>query len=243
MILTMCQSKSNGGVRCANSFSSKSKKKSNERKRNKYHVNKITNKINAEGEEWVGTIPLNITSPLIAQSLLVAVQSHKGVKRISGESYINHPLRVSKYLQDLGFNDDVVSVALLHDAVEDSELTLDDLRDMGFNERIVTGVDSVSKRNNEPYVDAVARAISHPIGRLVKLSDNLDNSSEEQLIPLSQERRERVTLKYTLARGKLYDSLRSIPDEKLYDKEFSFTSHYKLNENGLTSKILGIVKS
>lgn len=155
--------------------------------------------------QWHGDVNLrpNLSSPAVEKAYVLAVSAHAGIRRRSGEPYINHPLRTAKHLENMGYNEEVVAVALLHDAVEDSSLTIEDLRTHGFNERIVSGVDSVTKRLGETYSEAIARACSHPIGRLVKLSDNLDNSSAEQLKPFTEEKKAKQIRKYEPARKTL----------------------------------------
>jgi (p)ppGpp synthase/HD superfamily hydrolase len=189
------------------------------------------------GERWLGELTINLSHPLVAKAFAIAVKSHKGTDRINGEPYINHPLRVAKRLQDNGFNEEVVVVALLHDAVEDSALTLGGLRRFGFNERIVSGVDSVTKRAGEDYPDAVKRASKHPIGRLVKLSDNLDNSSESQIEPLSPERQARAIAKYTPARLIILNAIMSNPAEELYAEASGFHGTYKIRPQNIGSEI------
>lgn len=226
----MCRSKDHGGRRCITN---------NVRRRDRYAVRTsammVDQVIDKHGSEWTGDVKgigLEINSPLIAKSYAIAVQAHTGVKRKSGEVYINHPLRVAQKLQSAGFNDEVVSIALLHDAVEDSPLTLGQLRKRGFNERVVSGVDSVTKRDGEAYPSAIERATSHPLGRLVKLSDNWDNSSEEQLAPFDEEKRQKQRAKYTPARQKILRLIVENPTDYMLAKHPAFSSTYKIKIAG-----------
>lgn len=163
---------------------------------------KYSTSVDSKEERWLGDRNLrpDLTNPTVAKAYALAVSAHEGTNRRSGQAFINHPLRVSKHLWQLGYNHEVIAVALLHDAVEDSDMTLADLRKHGFNERIVSGVDSVTKRDGESYPHAVLRASQHPIGSVVKLADNLDNSSEEQLKPFTEEKKAKQVRKYTPAR-------------------------------------------
>lgn len=189
------------------------------------------------GERWMGELAIDLSHALVAKAFAIAVKSHQGTDRINGEPYINHPLRVAKRLQDNGFNEEVVIVAILHDAVEDSELSLGDLKRFGYNERIVSGVDSVTKRAGEDYPAAVSRASQHPIGRLVKLSDNLDNSSDSQIDPLSPERKARAIAKYTPARLVILNSIVNNPAEELYSETSGFHGTYKIRSSNIGSEI------
>ena len=64
---------------------------------------------------------------LIARAYLTATDAHRGQYRRSGESYIHHPLAVARIVADLGLDDVTVAAALLHDAVEDTGTTLEDV--------------------------------------------------------------------------------------------------------------------
>lgn len=219
----------------------------NARRRDRYNVKvarDIVDEVIAEqGEEWVGDVDgigFEISSPLLAKSYAFAVKAHAGVKRRSGEVYLNHPLRVGRALQAAGFNNEVVAVALLHDAVEDSNMTLGMLRRNGFNERIVSGVDSVTKRDGEGYESAISRAASHPIGRLVKLSDNLDNSSDEQLAPFSPQKQEIQRAKYFPARAVIRKSIKDNPVETMLNGAQGFHADYKIKlDAGIVDEIFG----
>lgn len=155
----------------------------------------------AVDEPWKGEedIRPRFTSRTVELAYNVAVKAHKDVVRKNGSPYINHPLRVcnrliKKYRQHI--SEETISVALLHDAVEDSSLTLNDLRIMGFSERIISGVDSVTKRSGESYPDSVSRAALNRDGRWVKLCDNLDNSSSQELQVFDEIKRLKKQRKY-----------------------------------------------
>lgn len=92
---------------------------------------------------------------------------------------------------------------LLHDVVEDSDITLDDLRADGFPEAVISAVDSVTRRDGELYRDMIARAAADPIGRLVKLADNAHNSSPERLAALDEPVRTGLARRYAKARAVL----------------------------------------
>jgi len=73
-----------------------------------------------------------------------ATRAHEGQARASGEPYVQHSLAVTQLLADLGMDAEVLAAALLHDVVEDSSITLDELKDT-FGARIATLVDGVTK--------------------------------------------------------------------------------------------------
>lgn len=122
----------------------------------------------------------------IEQALEIAARAHAGQTDRQGVPYILHPLRVMHAVHGL----DAQIVAVLHDVVEDTPTTLDDLRAAGFNETIVAAVDSVTHREGEPYAAYVIRAKANPVGRQVKLADLQDNSRIDRTL-LRAERQER----------------------------------------------------
>jgi (p)ppGpp synthase/HD superfamily hydrolase len=101
----------------------------------------------------------------------------------TGEVYLTHPEHVAAHVE----GDAAKAVAWLHDVVEDTDVTLDDLRAAGLSEEVVRGVDAMTHRPGEEYLAFVRRAASDPLARLVKEADvrhNLDLGR----IPLPDER-------------------------------------------------------
>ncbi len=109
--------------------------------------------------------------PTIEDAIALAVEAHRGQRDKAGQPYILHPLRVMFRLD--GETEQIVGV--LHDVVEDSATTLDDLRHMGYAEAIVTAIDHLTRRENEEYEPFVKRAAANPLARRVKLADLEDN--------------------------------------------------------------------
>ena len=88
---------------------------------------------------------------LIQRAYRVAEEAHRGQKRLSGEPYISHCLAVAQILAELRVPPEVLAAGLLHDTVEDTPLTLADLR-RDFGESIASLVDGVTKLTNLPRV-------------------------------------------------------------------------------------------
>lgn len=109
----------------------------------------------------------------LERAIAIAVDAHKGQVDKAGAPYILHPLRVMLSLTAVPER----IVAVLHDVCEDCEgWSLDRLRDEGFGEDVIRGLDAVTKRDGEDYDAFVARAASDPVGRAVKRADLIDNS-------------------------------------------------------------------
>jgi (p)ppGpp synthase/HD superfamily hydrolase len=107
------------------------------------------------------------------KALRIATKAHDGQVSMTGEDYIMHPITVSGYC----FTERAKIAALLHDVVEDTDVTLDDLRKAGFAEDIVTAVDCVSKRDGEERKDYFVRVASDDIALEVKFADMRHNGS------------------------------------------------------------------
>ena len=113
----------------------------------------------------------------LEHAIALAVEAHKGQKDKNGQPYILHPLRVMLRLErEL---DRIVGI--LHDVIEDTSITPDDLRKAGYSEEILAALDCVTKREGEAYEDFVRRAESNPIAKRVKLADLEDNMDLKRL--------------------------------------------------------------
>lgn len=108
----------------------------------------------------------------IEKALRIAAQAHEGQKAKDGEPYIFHPLRVMGLVESA----EAKLVAVLHDVLEDSPVTGDDLKREGFSEAIVDAVRCVTRRKDQSYADYVVRCKANALARQVKLADLQDNS-------------------------------------------------------------------
>ncbi|HBY20355.1 MAG TPA: GTP pyrophosphokinase [Clostridiales bacterium] len=108
----------------------------------------------------------------LEKAIEIAVKAHRGQKDKAGEVYILHPLRVMMSQA----SEEGKVVAVLHDVIEDSNLTIYDLDAEGFSERIIDAVYSLTKQDNENYFNYVRRCKENDIAKYVKLADLEDNS-------------------------------------------------------------------
>ena len=125
-----------------------------------------------------------LQSDAIERAYQVARKAHEGQKRKSGEDYITHPVAVSLILAELGLNEETIIASLLHDTVEDTPYSLDQLR-LDFGSEISNLVDGVTKLDKLTYgpsaeaetVRKMVVAMSRDIRVLViKLADRLHNA-------------------------------------------------------------------
>ncbi|MFC4225369.1 RelA/SpoT family protein [Lysinibacter cavernae] len=128
---------------------------------------------------------------IIERAYTVAERAHRGQKRRSGEPYITHPVAVAQILADLGVGAMTVAAALLHDTVEDTDYSLDQLR-ADFGDEITMLVDGVTKLDKVKYGDSAQAetvrkmivAMSKDIRVLViKLADRLHNARTWGFVP------------------------------------------------------------
>lgn len=135
-------------------------------------------------------------------AILFATQAHDGQLDKAGAPYILHPLRVGASLHDYGTV--YVIAGILHDVIEDTPHTLDDLTELGADPVVVAAVASVTKDESERGWDAYKRslqkAIQHPVGGWVKAADVADNWSRLDHETLGSQTYRRLFDKYLKAR-------------------------------------------
>lgn len=127
-------------------------------------------------------------APTLDDAILLAVQAHHGQRDKAGLPYILHPLRVMLGVQ----GETARMAAVLHDVVEDTPHTLDDLRRLGYPEAVVRAVDALTRRDGEAYGAFVERAAADPVARLVKLADLEDNMDIRRLPVFGEPERRRL---------------------------------------------------
>jgi len=142
---------------------------------------------------------------LITRAYHVASAAHEGQRRRSGEPYVTHPVAVATIVADLGLDDVTIASALLHDAVEDTRLTLDDLT-ADFGAEVATIVDGVTKLDRvkfdsrEAQQAATVRKMLVAMAKdlrvlIIKLADRLHNLRTVAAMPApNQERSAQETL-------------------------------------------------
>ncbi len=107
----------------------------------------------------------------LERAIEIAAKAHSGQTDKGGEPYILHPLRVM-----LRMNNNLERMAaVLHDVVEDSDITLEELTKEGFPAQVLEAVAALTKLPGESRLQAAERAARNPIARAVKLADNSEN--------------------------------------------------------------------
>lgn len=107
----------------------------------------------------------------------LAEKAHAGLTRKSGEPSISHPIRITNALLSLNIDDEtILAVAVLHDVLEDTDLTRDDLL-KHFNKEIVDAVDLLTKKEGLSEEEYYANICTNPCASIVKIADRCHNVS------------------------------------------------------------------
>ena len=128
----------------------------------------------------------------------LAKQHHEGQTDKAGKPYIEHPLRVMSQVE----SEEKKIVAVLHDIVEDTDISLDDLRSEGFSEEVVSAVECLTKQDGENYDSYIERISFNPLAVKIKLADLEDNRDLTRLPEVTDKDLERLE-KYDKALEKL----------------------------------------
>jgi (p)ppGpp synthase/HD superfamily hydrolase len=107
----------------------------------------------------------------LERAIEIAARAHAGQVDKAGQPYILHPLRVMLRVS----TEHERMAAVLHDVVEDTPVTLDQLRTEGFPAPVLSAIDALTKRPGESRLDAARRAAADPVALEVKLADNSEN--------------------------------------------------------------------
>ena len=135
-----------------------------------------------------------IYTGLTKNALKLCFAAHKDQLDKSGLPYVFHPFHLAEQMED-----ELTTVtALLHDVVEDTAYTLNDLREMGFPEAVLAALALLTHDHSTPYLDYVARIKENPIAKAVKLADLRHNSDLTRMDHVDNEALTRVA-KYQAA--------------------------------------------
>ena len=113
----------------------------------------------------------------LEEAIALATRAHQGQTDKAGAPYILHPLRIMQRMD----SEEAKMVAVLHDVVEDTPVTLKELRALNFSETVVTAIDSLTRRAEESYEAFIERDKLTPLARKVKLADLDDNMDLQRL--------------------------------------------------------------
>ena len=116
-------------------------------------------------------------TPKTKLALKLCFAAHKDQQDKSGMPYVFHPFHLAEQMQ----TEETTIVALLHDVVEDTDYTLEDLAAMGFDPVVIEALTLLTHDENVPYIDYVRTIKDNPVAKAVKLADLQHNSDLSRL--------------------------------------------------------------
>ena len=131
-----------------------------------------------------------IYTPMTKKALKLCFEAHKDQIDKSDMPYVFHPFHLAEQMTD----EQTTVVALLHDVIEDTDTTIEELQEMGFTREILDAILLMTHAPEVPYMDYVAEIKKNPIARAVKLADlrhNSDMTRFDHITPYDEIRAEK----------------------------------------------------
>ncbi len=135
-----------------------------------------------------------IYTPMTKKALKLCFEAHRDQTDKSGMPYVFHPFHLAEQMTD----EYTVTVALLHDVVEDTDITFEDITGMGFPAEVTDALKLLTHDDAVEYMDYVAKIKHNPIAKTVKLADLSHNSDTSRLDVVDEKALKRVE-KYAAA--------------------------------------------
>ena len=126
--------------------------------------------------------------PTLEDTINLAVEAHRGRRDKLGRPYILHPLRLMSRLSTPVEQ----MAALLHDVIADSDLSIDDFRERGYEAEIIEALDRLNRRDDESFDAFMARISENAVARRVKIADLADNLDLTNWSEIGEPERERL---------------------------------------------------
>jgi (p)ppGpp synthase/HD superfamily hydrolase len=132
----------------------------------------------------------------------LATLAHAGqVDKDGVTPYINHPMTIMLMVERFGT--DAMIVAVLHDVLEDTEVSVDDLREAGATDAQITALIALTRHNHERYSDYIDRCLSDPLAAIVKVADHDHNNNPKRLARIDPKEANRLRRKYASVADKI----------------------------------------
>ena len=156
---------------------------------------------------------------MLEKAILIATKAHCGQLDKGGQPYILHPLRIMQ-----SCNTDLEKIcAVLHDIIEDTNISLNELREEGFSEEVLVILDLLTKKEQEEYSTFIDRISKNETACRVKIADLQDNMNLSRIKSPSIEDKKRVE-KYMDALERLYGVI--------YPEKDNVENEYEIEING-----------
>ena len=140
---------------------------------------------------------------MLKKAISLAEKAHQGQVDKGGHPYIDHPKRVMEKCETT----EEKIVSMLHDVIEDTDYTADDLRKEGFSEEIITALLYLTHREGEGYMEYIERICENSLAVRVKYADLQDNMDLSR-IPAPTEKDFARLEKYKLAKKRIEEAMK-----------------------------------
>ncbi|MBP9836466.1 MAG: bifunctional (p)ppGpp synthetase/guanosine-3',5'-bis(diphosphate) 3'-pyrophosphohydrolase [Candidatus Pacebacteria bacterium] len=198
--------------------------------------------------------PTDEDKKMVMEAFAFAEKAHAGMKRYSGEPYMNHLASVGKILAEMGMGARTIAAGLLHDTIEDTDVTPEDIQNK-FGEEILFLVEGVTKLSSVRYYGSDRHneslrklfvATSQDIRVLIiKLADRLHNMQTLRYVPEEKQLRiARETLEiyvpvaYRLGMGKIRKELEDLSFSYVYPEEYTKVKQLLESKTGKSNELL-----
>lgn len=127
-------------------------------------------------------------TPMVRKAMKIAYEAHHGQTDKAGVPYIFHPIHLAEQMED----EISICVSLLHDVVEDTNVTEENLRQEGISEKVIGNVKLLTKGKDEDYMKYLERVKSSEVAVKVKIADLKHNSDVSRLTDITEKDRKRL---------------------------------------------------
>ena len=141
------------------------------------------------------------------KAMFIAAREHLGMRDKGGNAYILHPMRIVMRLRTN--DEELMSMAVLHDVIEDSKLTFEDLKEEGFSDRVINGLKLLTHQKGVSYDDYIDAMRGNLDALRIKREDLRDNSDITRLKGLRQKDFDRME-KYIRAFAKVEEYIKEL---------------------------------
>ena len=145
-----------------------------------------------------------IYTPMTIKASKLAYKMHHGQTDRAGVPYIFHPLHLAEQME----TEETTIVALLHDVIEDTSLTIDHLAKLGFSKQVIEAIGLLSKSDDTPYFEYINSLKFNEIARVVKIADlkhNMDLTRLKKVTDNDLSRHEKYRIALQILGGDLGD--------------------------------------
>lgn len=135
---------------------------------------------------------MNRLSEQISKAMKLAYKAHEAQVDKGGQTYILHPLTVAMTLASQGYDEDTIIAGLLHDVIEDTPYSFEDLQTMGIHTPVIDALRLLTHDKDTDYMDYVRKVKVNPIAKAVKMADLLHNSDRSRLTVITEKDEQRL---------------------------------------------------